>query len=155
MLRRLSLVLLTGCLVLLADPAYAAPPTTTTNIAKDVVETFVDVLPTCAGGGPLYTITTTTNQIEHETTFADGRIHATATDTGTFTAAPLAGPTLPSYTGKFTIWQGFNANGSTVNGTATFNIRGNGSDGSTFSNHQVQHFNQRPDGTVHAFFHCH
>ena len=32
---------------------------------------------------------------------------------------------------------------------------GGSSDGSTFSNHNVDHFNQRPDGTVHEFFHCH
>jgi hypothetical protein len=155
MLRRLTLVLLTGFLVLLAGPAYAASPTTTTTTAKGVVETFVDVVPTCEGGGPLYTITTTANLIEHETTFADGRVHATFTQTGTFTAAPLQDPTLPSYTGKFTTWGGFNANGSTVNGTNTFSVRGTGSDGSTFSLHEVQHFNQRPDGTVHEFFHCH
>jgi hypothetical protein len=155
MLRRLTLVLLTGFLVLLAGPAYAASPTTTTTTAKGVVETFVDVVPTCEGGGPLYTITTTANLIEHETAFADGRVHATFTQTGTFTAAPLQDPTLPSYTGKFTTWGGFNANGSTVNGTATFSVRGTGSDGSTFSLHEVQHFNQRPDGTVHEFFHCH
>src|SRR5918994_1668955 len=76
MLRRLTLVLLTTFLVLLAGPAYAAP-TTETNTAKGVVETFVDVVPTCEGGGPLYTITTTANLIEHETTFDDGRVHAT------------------------------------------------------------------------------
>jgi hypothetical protein len=93
MLRRLTLVLLTGFLVPLAGPAYAAPPTTTTTTAKGVVETFVDVVPTCEGGGPLYTIITTSNLIEHETTFADGRVHATFTQTGTFTATPLEDPT--------------------------------------------------------------
>ena len=54
MLRRLTIALLTGFLVLLAGPAYAAPTTTTTT-TKGVVETFVDVVPTCDGGGPLYT----------------------------------------------------------------------------------------------------
>ena len=155
MLRRLVVVLLTGFLVLLAGPAYAAPTTTTTTTTKGVVETFVDVVPTCEGGGPLYTITTTSNAIEHETTFDDGRIHVTFTQTGTFTAVPLEDPSLPSYTGKFTTWGGFNANGSTMNGTFTFNVRGTGSDGSTFSNHNVEHSNQRPDGTVHEFFRCH
>lgn len=154
MLRRLILVLLTGFLVLLGGPAYAAP-TTTTNTAKGVVETFVDVVPTCEGGGPLYEITTTANVIEHETAFDDGRVHATFTSTGTFSATPLEDPTLPSYTGKFTTWGGFNANGSTVNGTFTFSVRGTGSDGSTFSNQSVEHFNTRPDGTANEFFHCH
>jgi len=156
MLRRLALVLLTGFFVLLAGPAaQAAPPSTTTNTAKGLVETFVDVVPTCEGGGPLYTITTTSNAIEHETVFDDGRVHATFTSTGTFTATPLEDSSLPSYTGKFTQWGGFNDNGSTVNGTFTFSVRGTGSDGSTFSSQNVEHFNQRPNGTVQEFFHCH
>jgi hypothetical protein len=44
---------------------------------------------------------------------------------------------------------------ATVNGTFTFNVNGTLSDGSTFSTHQVEHFNVRPDGTAQEFFHCH
>jgi hypothetical protein len=58
-------------------------------------------------------------------------------------------------TGKFTVWGGFNQNGKVVNGTFTFTAHGTGSDGSTFNNHVTDHFNERPDGTVNAFFHCH
>jgi hypothetical protein len=156
MLRRLLTVgLMTAGLLSAGAPAIAAPPVTETNHAKNLVETFVDVVPTCEEGGPLYTITTTSNAVEHTTTFDDGRIHATFTATGTFVAVPLEDPSLPSYTGKFTIWGGFNANGQTVNGTFTFNVRGTGSDGSTFSTNLVEHFNVRPDGTVNEFFHCH
>jgi hypothetical protein len=97
----------------------------------------VDVVPSCEGGGPLYTITTTSNLVEHTTTFDDGRVHETFTQTGTFVAVPLEDPSLPSFTGKFTTWGGFNQNGTTVNGTFTFNVRGTGSDGSTFSNHNT------------------
>jgi hypothetical protein len=156
MFRRLIALPLTAFLFLFlaVGPAYAGP-TTETNTQKDLVETFVDVVPTCEGGGPLYTITTTSNLVEHETVFDDGRVHATFTQTGTFTAVPLEDPSLPSYTGKFTVWGGFNQNGSTVNGTFTFNVRGTGSDGSTFSNSNVDHFNVRPDGTVNEFFQCH
>jgi hypothetical protein len=156
MFRRLIVLPLTAFLFLFlaVGPAYAGP-TTETNTQKDLVETFVDVVPTCEGGGPLYTITTTSNLVEHETAFDDGRVHATFTQTGTFTAVPLEDPSLPSYTGKFTVWGGFNENGSTVNGTFTFNVRGTGSDGSTFSNSNVDHFNVRPDGTVNEFFQCH
>ena len=74
----------------------------TTNTEKGLVETFVDVVPTCEGGGPQYTITTRSNLIEHETTFDDGRVHATFTQTGTFRAVPLEDQTLPSFTGEFT-----------------------------------------------------
>jgi hypothetical protein len=141
-------------LLVVAVPALAGPPVTTTTTKKNVVETFVDVLPSCEGG-PLYTVTTTSNFVEHTTEFADGRVHATFTQTGSVVAVPLEDPSLPSYTGHFTIWGGFNANGTTVNGTFTFNVRLVGSDGSTVTNHQVDHFNVRPDGSVNEFFHCH
>jgi len=156
MLRRLTVVLLAALALFLglAGPASATPVTETVT-AKGVVETFVDVVPTCEGGGPLYTVTTTTNVISHVTAFDDGRSHETFTQTGTFVAVPLEDPSLPSYSGKLTIWGGFNANGSTVNGTFTFNIRGTGSDGSSFSNHSVDHFNTTPDGTEYFFTHCH
>jgi hypothetical protein len=53
-----------------AGTAAAAPPETTTTNQHGLVETFVDVVPTsnCAEEGPLYTITTTTNLVEHTTT---------------------------------------------------------------------------------------
>jgi hypothetical protein len=154
MLHRLTAVLITALFVLFAGPAHAAPPTTTTNTQQGLVETFVDVVPSCEGGGPLYTITTTSNLIEHETVFDDGRVAATFTQTGTFVAVPLDDPALPSYTGKFTVWGGFNQTRQTANGTFTFNVRGTGSDGSSFSNHVTDHFNQRPNGSVQTFFHC-
>ena len=125
-----------GLLLVAAAPAFADPPVTETTTQKNLVETFVDVVPTCEEGGPLYTITTTSNLVEHETVFADGRVHATFTQTGTFVAVPLEDPSLPSFTGKFTSGADFNQNGTTVNGTFTFNLRGTGSDGSTISTNQ-------------------
>jgi hypothetical protein len=154
MLKRLFAVAVTAFLVLLAAPAHAAPTPTTTTM-HGVVDTFVDVVPTCDGGGPLYTITTTSNMVEHETVFDNGDVHATFTQTGTFTAVPLDDPTLPTYTGQFTAWGNFNQSGQEVNGTSTYHVHGTGSDGSTFATHGVEHMDQRPDGTVHAFFHCH
>jgi hypothetical protein len=155
MVRRLLVGVMAAGLLLVGAPAFAQPPVNTTTVQKNLVETFVDVVPSCEGGGPLYTITTTSNLVEHTTTFDDGRMHETFTQTGTFVAVPLEDPSLPSYTGKFTTWGGFNQNGSTVNGTFTFNVRGTGSDGSSFTNHSTDHFNERPDGTVNEFFHCH
>jgi hypothetical protein len=139
MVRRLVVGLMAAGLLLVGAPAFAQPPVTETTVQKNLVETFVDVVPSCEEGGPLYTITTTSN----------------FTQTGTFVAVPLEDPSLPSYTGKFTVWGGFNQNGKTVNGTFTFTAHGTGSDGSTFKNHTTDHFNQRPDGTVNEFFHCH
>jgi hypothetical protein len=155
MFRRLFAGTLTIGLLLIAAPASAQPPVTETVTEKNVVETFVDVVPTCEFGGPLYEITTTSNLISHETIFDDGRIHATFTQTGTFVAEPLEDPTLPSYTGKFTVWGGFNANGESVNGTFTMTVHGTGSDGSTFKNHLTDHFNVTPTGAENFFTHCH
>ena len=154
MFRRLAGLLAIG-LFAVAAPALAQPPTTVTTHEKGLVETFVDVIPSCDEDGAPYTITTTSNLVTHETIFDDGRVHATFTQTGKFTAVPLEDPGLPSFTGRFTQWGGFNQNGQTVNGTFTFNLRGMGSDGSTVSIHLVDHFNERPDGTVNEFFRCH
>jgi hypothetical protein len=156
MIRRIVIGAVTVGLLIFTGGTALAAPVTETHTVKGVVETFVDVVPTCDGGGALYTITTTRNGIEHETLFDDGRVHATFTDTGTFVAVPLNDPTLPSYTGKFTTWGGFNLNSDgVVNGTFTFNVRGTGSDGSTFSYSSAEHFNAVPNGSVNEFFHCH
>src|SRR6266508_4131981 len=87
MVRRLLVGLVAAGLLLVGAPAFAQPPVTETTVQK--------------------------NLVEHTTTFDDGRIHATFTQTGTFVAVPLEDPSLPSYTGKFTVWGGFNQNGKT------------------------------------------
>ena len=155
MISRLLIGLMTFSLVFVGGAADAAAPVTRTVHAHGLVETFTDVIPTCEGGGPRYVITTTVNFVRHVTRFDDGRRHVAFTETGTFVAEPKFDSSLPSYTGKVTIRSGFNANGSIINGTFIFNVRGTGSDGSTFSNHNVGHFSEMPDGTVKEFFHCH
>ena len=60
MLRRLLMVgLMTAGLLTTGAPAFAAPPVTETTTQKNLVETFVDIVPTsnCVEEGPLYTIT--------------------------------------------------------------------------------------------------
>jgi hypothetical protein len=127
---------------------------TNTNTEKGLVETFVDVVNACDPGGEPYLITTTSNVIEHETVFDDGRAHFTFTQNGKVVAAPLDG-TGPRYTGHYTVWGGFNQNGEVVsNGTFTFNLALKGSDGSKYTEHSLDHFNVRPDGTENFFSHC-
>jgi hypothetical protein len=155
MFRRLFTGVLTAGLLLIATPAFAQPPTTETTTEHNATETFIDVVPTCEGGGPAYEITLTYNEVEHVTVFPDGREHDTFTQTGTFVAVPVDDPTLPTYTGKFTIWGGFNANGKVVNGTFTFTVHGTGSDGSTINVHETDHFNTTPTGAEFFFTHCH
>ena len=96
MFRRLfAAVLAAGLLLLIGAPAYAAATRHRTTTSKNVVDTFVDVGPGCDDGA-LFTVTTTTNLIEHATVFDDGRIHATFTQSGTFVAVSLEDPSLTS-----------------------------------------------------------
>ena len=75
MVRRLLVGVMAAGLPLVGAPVFAQPPVTTTTVQKNLVETF-DVIPTCEEGGPLYTITLTSNLVMHETVFDDGRVHA-------------------------------------------------------------------------------
>ena len=155
MLRRLSVIMFTGFALSfgLSTAATAAPPITNEVIHEhQLVENFQDVLPTCEPG-ELYNVTTTTNLVSKETTFANGTVHATFTQTGKVSAVPADG-TGPTYTGQVTIWGGFNQNAQSAAGTFTFSVSLKGSDGSRISTQQVEHFNARPDGSVHEFFKC-
>ena len=144
----------TAGLLFIATPAIAADVTTNTNVRHDVVETFVDVIPSCEGGGPRFNITTTANIVTHRTRFADQlRFHITTT--GTFVATPKNDPSLPSYTGKFVQRGGYNVDNGDATGTFMFKVSGTGSDGSSFTTQVVEHFNERPNGTAQEFFHCH
>jgi hypothetical protein len=140
--------------MVLALPATAAPPTTETTTEHNVTETFVDVAPTCEGGGPLYEITIVYNEIEHVTIFDDGRVHGTFTQAGSFTAVPLD-PADSGASGHFAVWGGFNQNGTSVNGTFTFEVNGQFDDGGKISTHLVDHFNVTPTGAEFFFTHCH
>lgn len=157
MIGRVLLGAAAAALVLVLTPtAVAAAPTTLTTTVKDRVHTELGSLPPCPDDGPLYTITSTSNLIQHDTVFDDGRVHGVLSETGTFTAVPFENVTLPAFTGSFTFGGHFNQNSdSVVNGTVTLSVRGKGSDGSRLSVQAVEHFNTRPDGSVNHFFHCH
>lgn len=155
--RRLLISLLALGVLLVGAPASAQPPpVTTTTHEHNATETFIDVVPSCTPdpNAPAYEITLTYNEVEHITDFGDGRVHETFTQTGTFVAVSLE-QGLPSFTGKFTIWGGFNANNKVVNGTFTITVHGTGSDGSTFKYHDTDHFNVTPSGAEFFFTHCH
>jgi len=157
MVRRLVVCLIAAAgLLLTGGPAFAQPPVTETVHHKNLVDTFVDVLPSCLPGAPLYTFTVTINSVEHSTTFVDGRIHGGVTQTGTFVAVPLADPSLPTYTGRFVVHNGFFIeNGQNVNNTFTYSVHGTGSDGSTVKTHLTLHRNVPPAAPINEFFRCH
>src|SRR4051812_19599604 len=89
-MRRLMIVLLStlGLFVGLAQPAFAAPVTTITH-EKNLVDTFVGVVNGCDEAGPLYTVTTTSNQVTKETVKDDGTFHGTDHFTGKVVAVPV------------------------------------------------------------------
>lgn len=144
------LVLATG---LVPAVASASPPETETTTVKGT-ETFVDVVPTCEEGGPLYEITIDFNLVEHSTV-SDKGAHFTFTQTGTFVAVALE-EGQPDASGRFTIWGGFNENPSgAVNGTFTLSVRGKFEDGTRINTHFTDHFNVTPTGAEFFFSRCH
>jgi hypothetical protein len=157
MVRRLVLVVLMFAGLLLAGaPALGESPVTETTLHKNLVSTFVDVLPSCEPDGPLYTVTVTINSVEHIVTFPDGRIIGGVTQAGTFVAVPLDDPSLATYTGTLTVHNSFiSESGQGVNNTFTYSARGTGSDGSVFNTHLTSHFNVPTIGPVNDFFRCH
>lgn len=138
-LRSLFALLVLGGLFLAAAPAaLGAGAVSTTEHEHGATETFVDVIP-CLGDA-LFEITLTYNEVDHVTTLPNDTVHATFTQTGTFSAVPVDDPSLPSFSGHFTIWGGFNGNAKNAEGTFTFTIHGTGSDGSQIDFHETMHF---------------
>jgi len=129
-----------------ALPAQAAATSQTLTIHNGT-DTFVDVNP-CTGDPA--TITITFNAVMHLTFLESGAVHGTETQTGTFQLVPIDS-SLPSFTGRFTEWDGFNANSRNFSATFTFHIIGKGSDGSTLRFHEVAHFSVSASGMTVEF----
>lgn len=130
-----------GALVFAAPNAFAAGAgaVSFTQVFHDQVDTFSDVVP-CTDVPA--TITTTSNGALHVTSLTSGigagTFWFTITQTGSVTIVP-DDPTLPTYTGHFTFWDG--DNGNLKNGTETFilEVRLVGSDGSLINGHFLEH----------------
>ena len=148
MARKLCLLLVPLLLGLMAGPALAQATSTTTPF-HGVTEEFVDVNP-CTGDPA--TIQLTYNGVFHESTGADGSVHVTGTQTGTIVLTPLD-PTLPTYTGRFTVWFGDNFNSSgTVGFWFTLRVKATGSDGSQLVFNLVEQFHISATGEVTVEF---
>jgi hypothetical protein len=156
-MKRLVLALMSVAALLLLPMAVASADTVT---EKNVTETMHDVLP-CVGDA---TITVTYNAVEHVNQAANGSVHDTNTNTGTFTAVMDAGGTS---TGRFTVWDGANhsADSSQVTFTLTFSGTVKSGVGAGTNWNEVSHFtgaldadgNPIPDLVKVAFdnFRCH
>jgi len=149
MIRRVFVLVVTLSTLLLTVVANvaAAPAETETITVKDASESFTDANP-CTGAPGLVTVTY--NGIFHITALDDGTYHITGTETGTFTFEP-DDPSQPSVTGRFTIWFGENSNQASFNGTFTFRVNGQGSDGSTVRFNGLAHISVSATGTTTEF----
>lgn len=121
---------------------------TFTQNEHNVTDSFVE--PLLCEDDPLYSITVTYNSVIHMTENANG-FHVTFTQTGTVVAEPFDDPSLPTYTGRFTIWGGFNDNRQSAASTFTLSVTLKGSDGSTITFAGVEHFNVTATGVEHFF----
>lgn len=88
--------------------------------------------------------------VSHTNVTPTGSLHHTATVTGKTVFTPND-PSEPTYTGRFTAWDGQNgALGATITSTATSHDTLFGSDGSRIRVRGVFHVTQLADGTVTA-----
>lgn len=149
MIRRVFVLVVTLSTLLLTAVATvaAAPAQTETVVVKDVTETLPDEDP-CTGVPGLVTVTY--NGVLHITGLPGGTYHVTGTQTGIFTFEP-EDPSQPSLTGRFTIWFGENSNQASFNGTVTFRVNGQGSDGSTVRFNGLAHVSVSATGTTTEF----
>ena len=151
-MRRLAVLLGLLTMTALAGGALSAAPalagaTSQTFTIHNQTDTFHDVNPCTLDPA---TITITFNAVMHFTVLDSGAVHGTETQAGAFLLVP-DDSSLPTLTGHFSQWDGFNANSRNFAATFTFNIHGTGSDGSRFSFHENAHFSVSATGMTVEF----
>lgn len=145
-LKKLALAAIcTFGLVALASPVYAASTQT-----HDGTVTMPSANP-CTGAPGMVTLNY--HDASHFSSNASGGISFTDTMNGKFSFVPTDS-SQPSYTGNFTSWDGGQMNGNNQETvfTATFSVKGKGSDGSHLVYHEVAHTTVTRDGTVTTSF---
>lgn len=120
----------------------------------NVTEPVDDVIPCGPYAGAPAALTLTYNGQFHATELTAGAgagtFWVTGTQTGMFVAAPLD-TSLPTYTGQFTTWFGDNNNLHNGSETSTFTVHATGSDGSSFTFHDVAHVSVSATGITNSF----
>jgi hypothetical protein len=155
-LRRVFLVAgaVVGGVLLAPVAAWAAPGGTghTVTITEHIHGTFDPGFdePNPCSGAAVVSAEAFGNVVMHETFFPAGdEVWATFTETGKVTVLDSNGVT---YTGHVTVWGNFNVNEKNSNFTFTLTVKLSGSDGSTISLHEVQHFALNANGVVTVDF---
>jgi len=104
-------------------------------------------------GSPIASFDAFGNVVNHVTFFLeDGQmteVWATFTETGKVSITDAA---EVAYAGHFTVWGNFNLNERNTNNTFTLTVKLTGSDGSTISAHETQHFALNANGVVTVDF---
>jgi hypothetical protein len=120
----------------------------------NAVEVFDSAIPCGPYAGAPATVTITYNGVLNVTGLTSGKgagtFWATGTQTGVFAAIP-ADSSVPIYTGHTTTWFGDNNNLQNGSETSTFSIHAIGSDGSSFTFHEVQHLSVSASGVMTSF----
>jgi hypothetical protein len=134
--------------------ASAAPGGTghTVTMTENIHGVFDPELtgPNPCSGADIVSVDAFGNVVNHITFFPDGdEVWATFTETGKITIVDSNGVT---YTGHLTLWGNFNLNEQNSNQTFTLTITLRGSDGSTITAHEVQHFALNANGVVTVDF---
>ena len=145
--RALTFVAMVSVMLFPASSALAEGAISFTETYHNVTTSFPDVNPCTGDPG---TLTITYNGVLHFTQLPNGTSHFTVTQTGDAVFVP-DDPSLPTYTGHFTIWAGVNPNNNNTAGTVTSNVHLTGSDGSTLDFHLTEHFNVSASGVVNTF----
>ena len=102
--------------------------------------------PNPCSGADIVSVTASGNTVFHITSFAGSDEYwVTGTETGSIT---LLDSNDVTYTGHLTTWFGSNWNRQNQNNSFTFSLRLVGSDGSTITAREVQHFAMNANGDI-------
>jgi hypothetical protein len=128
-----------------APAAFASPAVETVHFAGSLTGAGANP---CTGAPGTFDVTF--EGVSHTNITPIGTFHHTATVTGETVFTP-DDPSQPTYSGKFTAWDGQNgAENATITSTATFHDTLFGTDGSTIRDRGVFHVTVLADGTVTA-----
>ena len=133
----------------LAAPGGTGHTVTMTEVTHGVFDAGLDGPNPCSGAD-IVSDNASGTVVNHVTFFPAGdEVWATFTETGSVTLLDSNGVT---YTGHVTAWGNFNMNEQNSNNSFTLTVHLTGSDGSSITVHQVQHFALNANGVVTVNF---
>jgi hypothetical protein len=133
----------------LAAPGGTGHTVTMTEVTHGVFDPGLTGPNPCTGAS-IVSAAASGTVVNHVTYFPAGdEVWATFTETGKVT---LLDSNNVTYTGHLTVWGNFNMNEQNANDTFTLTVMLAGSDGSSITVHEVQHFALNANGVVTVNF---